>query len=246
MIAVVAAGCGGDEAGGSNTLTWFIFNEPSASPQTAAEKCAKESGRRVRDRVRVPAQRRRRPARAARPPARRRGRLDRPDRHGRDLDRRVRERGLDRAGAREHRPGGLQGRLPERARDGEVRGRALRGAAVVEHRVALVSLRPGRAAAEDLGRDDRRGRAPEPGREPDPGPGQQVRGPGRLVQPDDRVRRRRKSSPARRSSTCRRGRPSARSRSWAGSRPPRPPTRRSRPPRRTRTGSPSRPAAPRS
>ena len=48
-LAVAAAtiafgGCGGDEAGGSNTLTWFIFNEPSASPQTAAEKCAKESG----------------------------------------------------------------------------------------------------------------------------------------------------------------------------------------------------------
>ena len=48
-LAVAAAtiafgGCGGDDAGGSNTLTWFIFNEPSASPQTAAEKCAKESG----------------------------------------------------------------------------------------------------------------------------------------------------------------------------------------------------------
>ena len=43
-VAIVAGGCGGDDAGGSNTLTWFIFNEPSASPQTAAEKCAKESG----------------------------------------------------------------------------------------------------------------------------------------------------------------------------------------------------------
>jgi multiple sugar transport system substrate-binding protein len=42
--AIAFGGCGGDEAGGSNTLTWFIFNEPSASPQTAAEKCAKESG----------------------------------------------------------------------------------------------------------------------------------------------------------------------------------------------------------
>jgi len=43
-VAIVAGGCGGDDAGGSNTLTWFIFNEPSGSPQTAAEKCAKESG----------------------------------------------------------------------------------------------------------------------------------------------------------------------------------------------------------
>ena len=42
--AIAIGGCGGDDAGGSNTLTWFIFNEPSASPQTAAEKCSKESG----------------------------------------------------------------------------------------------------------------------------------------------------------------------------------------------------------
>ena len=43
-VAIVVGGCGGDdEAGGSNTLTWFIFNEPSGSPQAAAEKCAKES-----------------------------------------------------------------------------------------------------------------------------------------------------------------------------------------------------------
>ena len=44
LIALVAAGCGGDDTGGDNALTWFIFNEPSGSPQTAAEKCAKESG----------------------------------------------------------------------------------------------------------------------------------------------------------------------------------------------------------
>ncbi|MCD6016635.1 MAG: extracellular solute-binding protein [Solirubrobacterales bacterium] len=44
VLALVAGGCGGDPGGGSNTLTWFIFNEPSASPQTAAEKCSKESG----------------------------------------------------------------------------------------------------------------------------------------------------------------------------------------------------------
>ena len=44
VLVLVAGGCGGDPGGGSNTLTWFIFNEPSASPQTAAEKCSKESG----------------------------------------------------------------------------------------------------------------------------------------------------------------------------------------------------------
>ena len=43
-IAVVVGACGGGDSGGPNTLTWFIFNEPSASPQTAAEKCTKESG----------------------------------------------------------------------------------------------------------------------------------------------------------------------------------------------------------
>ena len=44
LIALVAAGCGGDDTGGDNALTWFIFNEPSGAPQTAADKCAEESG----------------------------------------------------------------------------------------------------------------------------------------------------------------------------------------------------------
>jgi multiple sugar transport system substrate-binding protein len=44
VLAIIAGGCGGDAGADDNTLTWFIFNEPSASPQTAAEKCAKESG----------------------------------------------------------------------------------------------------------------------------------------------------------------------------------------------------------
>jgi multiple sugar transport system substrate-binding protein len=42
-LAIAFGGCGGDDAGGSNTLTWFIFNEPSGAPQAAAEKCSKES-----------------------------------------------------------------------------------------------------------------------------------------------------------------------------------------------------------
>jgi multiple sugar transport system substrate-binding protein len=42
--ALAFAGCGSGESGGSNELTWFIFNEPSAAPQTAADKCSEESG----------------------------------------------------------------------------------------------------------------------------------------------------------------------------------------------------------
>ncbi len=44
-VAAIFVGCGSDdESGSGTTLSWFIFNEPSASPQTAAEKCSKESG----------------------------------------------------------------------------------------------------------------------------------------------------------------------------------------------------------
>ena len=43
-IAAIALGsCGSDDSGSGSTLTWFIFNEPSASPQAAADKCSKES-----------------------------------------------------------------------------------------------------------------------------------------------------------------------------------------------------------
>ncbi len=41
----ILVGCGGDDdSGGGTTLSWFIFNEPSASPQASADKCSKESG----------------------------------------------------------------------------------------------------------------------------------------------------------------------------------------------------------
>jgi multiple sugar transport system substrate-binding protein len=44
LVAILAAGCGDDEESGSGTtLTWFIFNEPSGSPQAAADKCEQES-----------------------------------------------------------------------------------------------------------------------------------------------------------------------------------------------------------
>jgi multiple sugar transport system substrate-binding protein len=45
MVSVIAlVGCGGDDDGGASKLTWFIFNEPSAAPQTAADKCSQASG----------------------------------------------------------------------------------------------------------------------------------------------------------------------------------------------------------
>ena len=44
VAAIAAGGCGGDEAGGGSTLTWFIFNEPSGALPTAADRCSEESG----------------------------------------------------------------------------------------------------------------------------------------------------------------------------------------------------------
>ena len=38
------AACGGDSGGGSNTLNFFIFNEPGGGPQEVAKKCSQESG----------------------------------------------------------------------------------------------------------------------------------------------------------------------------------------------------------
>ena len=171
-LALGLSACGDDEAGsGSQTLTWFIFNEPSGSPQAAAEKCVEESNGEYKIEFEFLPATADGAARAARPPARRRGRLDRHHRHGRDLDRRVRQRRLDRAVPRRRRRGGDRGRLPERGRDGLVRGPALRGAALVQHPAALVPQGPGAEPAEDLGRDDRPGRRARARRGPDPGPG---------------------------------------------------------------------------
>jgi multiple sugar transport system substrate-binding protein len=43
-LALALSACGDEESGSDNTLTWFIFNEPSGSPQAAAEKCEEQSG----------------------------------------------------------------------------------------------------------------------------------------------------------------------------------------------------------
>jgi multiple sugar transport system substrate-binding protein len=48
-LALVAAGCGDDESSsGRQTLTWFIFNEPSGGPTKAAERCSEQSNGRYR------------------------------------------------------------------------------------------------------------------------------------------------------------------------------------------------------
>ncbi len=43
VAAIAVGGCGGDEAGGGSTLTWFIFNEPSGALPTVADRCSEES-----------------------------------------------------------------------------------------------------------------------------------------------------------------------------------------------------------
>ena len=44
-LALGLAACGGDDesTGGTTTLNWFIFNEPSGGPQKVAERCSQQS-----------------------------------------------------------------------------------------------------------------------------------------------------------------------------------------------------------
>ena len=153
---IALGGCGGDEAGGGSTLTWFIFNEPSGAPATVAERCSEESdGRYTIEFEDLPL---------------------RADQQREQLVRRLGAEddsidiiGMDviwtgefaNAGWIEPFPADVEQvvseeRLPEHPRDRELRGPALRGADLDQHRAALVSQRPGRQAAEDVGRDDRR------------------------------------------------------------------------------------------
>src|SRR4051812_39093509 len=45
LAALTASGCGGSSSsGGPVKLNWYVFNEPSGSFTSAAEKCSKESG----------------------------------------------------------------------------------------------------------------------------------------------------------------------------------------------------------
>ena len=43
VLSVGLSACGGDEGGGSNTLNFYIFNEPGGGPQKAAAACSKDS-----------------------------------------------------------------------------------------------------------------------------------------------------------------------------------------------------------
>src|SRR3954468_3080652 len=49
LAALTAAGCGGSSSSkGTPTLNWYVFNEPSGSFKSAADKCSKESGGRYK------------------------------------------------------------------------------------------------------------------------------------------------------------------------------------------------------
>jgi multiple sugar transport system substrate-binding protein len=42
-LALLAVGCGGSDEGGTPTLTWYVFDEPSGSFAAAAERCTEEA-----------------------------------------------------------------------------------------------------------------------------------------------------------------------------------------------------------
>ena len=98
-IATLALGgvrVGGDEGGGgARAINWYVFNEPGGAVRQGGRRLQQAGRRQVPDQLRQAADRRQPAARADRPPPRRRGLGHRPDRHGRDLDRRVRRGGLD-------------------------------------------------------------------------------------------------------------------------------------------------------
>src|SRR5256714_13118035 len=48
LAMLTAAGCGGSSSKGAPTLNWYVFNEPSGSFTSAADKCSKESGGRYK------------------------------------------------------------------------------------------------------------------------------------------------------------------------------------------------------
>jgi multiple sugar transport system substrate-binding protein len=48
VVAAALAGCGSSGKGGPPTLSWYVFNEPSGSFKSAADKCTKESNGRYK------------------------------------------------------------------------------------------------------------------------------------------------------------------------------------------------------
>ena len=143
LAALVAAGCGDDEdSGKGTTLTWFIFNEPSGSPQAAAKKCEQESGGKYNIEFEFL-------------PADADGQREQLVRRLGAEDDSIDLIGMDVIWTGEFANAGWIEPLPEDVakvvtkdvfpsvvKTGGVRGPALRGAAVVQHRAALVPQRP--------------------------------------------------------------------------------------------------------
>ena len=92
LAPLALAGCGSDSSG-TPTLTWYI-NPDNGGQTTLAEECSDGVRRRLHDHHPDPAQRGRRPARAAGAPPRRRRLVDRPDEPRPAVRRRVRQRRL--------------------------------------------------------------------------------------------------------------------------------------------------------
>ena len=212
-LALGLSACGDDEGGsGSQTLTWFIFNEPSGSPQAAAEKCVEESNGAYEIEFEFL-------------PATADGQREQLVRRLGAEDDSIDLIGMDviwtgefaNAGWIEPFPDDVAEVVTEDVFPSVVKTAEFEGqlyAAPLWSNTELLWYRTDRVpnAAEDLGRDDRPGRRARARGGPDPGPGEQVRGPGGLVQPDDRVGRHQRARRARRDRARAASRPSGRSR----------------------------------
>ena len=183
---LVAGGCGGDDSGGSRTLRWYVFAEPGGAFKEAAANCTKEArGRYKVEVVDLPTN-----ADQQRELVVRRLAAEDSDIDIIGMDviwtaefaeaewiKEITGADRERAGA---------GRAARPARDRQVQGPPVDGALHEQHAAALVPQGPGEGAAQDVGRDDRRGGAPEDHR---PGAVRPLRGPGRVVQLAGRPRR---------------------------------------------------------
>ena len=95
-LALAACGVGSAEGGGgTNAINWYVFNEPGGVVRQGGRRLQQAGRRQVPHQLREAADRREPAARADRPPPGRQGQRHRPDRHGRDLDRRAGRGGLD-------------------------------------------------------------------------------------------------------------------------------------------------------
>ncbi len=190
LAALTATGCGGSSSsGGPTTINWYVFNEPAGSFASAAAKCSKESNGALQDRAPGAADGRRPAARADRPPSRREGLEHRRDRHGRDLDRRVRrgrlDRAVDRAGLSRSPPKGCPAPLQTAKYKGKIWAAPFTtNTQLLFYRKDRVKRPPPKTWDQMIAQavEDR----PRAGQ--DPGAGRALRGPDRVVQLARRVR----------------------------------------------------------